>query len=254
MGSVIYLTIPLILINATPKLSSEEQQLASLMENFPFPNDRKSILEAMLYMKEKVDFISKEKVDRKTAYWIRRWCAKATQLKQKADILFPNDSIVIETYNKIMTDDKRIKQIIKIKAIIGFIILIAATIFAVVRWSTRNNNVITNGKDYSATLEWQADGLFAKLPQPETTNGFISMETEKQVSFELYKVSRKDFEAYVKACRNIGFTIDVTKTSTTFYADDEEGYNLYVFYDERENVISVIINAYNIETDTEGED
>ena len=58
--------MPLIKINFTPKLSREEKQLASLIENFSFPNDRESILEALVFAKEKIDFISSEKVDRKS--------------------------------------------------------------------------------------------------------------------------------------------------------------------------------------------
>ena len=95
----IYLGYPLLTIKHTPKLTKEEKQLTALVENFTFPNDRESILEAIVYAKEKIDFISKEKIDKKTAYWMRLWCSKAEQLKQKADIMFPNDSVVIQSYN-----------------------------------------------------------------------------------------------------------------------------------------------------------
>ena len=57
---VIYLALPLVTLKSTPKLTAEEKRLASVIENFPFPNDRESILSALVFAKEKIDFVSKE--------------------------------------------------------------------------------------------------------------------------------------------------------------------------------------------------
>ena len=124
----IYVALPLLLVKSTPKLTNEEKRMASLVENFPFPNDRESILSALVFVKEKIDFISKETINRKTAYWMRLWCAKAEQLKQKADLLFPNDPIVKESYVEIAADESRVNKTLKIKAIVGLIILILSLI------------------------------------------------------------------------------------------------------------------------------
>lgn len=122
----IYVALPLLMVKSTPKLTKEEKRMASLVENFPFPNDRESILSALIFAKEKIDFISKETVNRKNAYWMRLWCAKAEQLKQKADLLFPNDPIVKESYAEITADEVRVNKTLKFKAIAGLVILIAA--------------------------------------------------------------------------------------------------------------------------------
>ncbi len=98
-------------------LSKEEQQLVSLIEKFPFPNDRETILAAPIFAKEKIDFISKENIDRKSAYWVRLWCSKAEQLIQKADLLFPKDVIVNQSYAEILDDKNRVEKI-KGKAIV----------------------------------------------------------------------------------------------------------------------------------------
>lgn len=253
---VIYLVLPLVLIKSTPKLTNEEKQMVSLIENFPFPNDRESILAALVYAKEKIDFISKEKIDRKSAYWMRLWCAKAEQLKQKADMLFPNDNIVKQSYSEIIADDERVKKTIKIKAIVGLVILAIAIVFTVVRYGLldNNNGGITDKKDYSATFEWQTNGLFAELPQPSTNNGKIVMETEKQISIELYNIETTDFEAYVKSCREAGFTVEVTKTDMVFYATDEDGYDLNIFYYDDKDLMNVVVSAYDISNGTENND
>lgn len=241
---VIYLALPLVTLKSTPKLSSEEKRLASLIENFPFPNDRESILSALVFAKDKIDFISKESINRKTAYWMRLWCAKAEQLKQKADMLFPNDTIVKDSYNEILADETRVNKTIKIKAIVGLVILVIAVVFCVVRYG--GNIGVTDKKDYNATFEWQTTGLFAELPEPDTNNGKIVMETEKQINIELYNMSAEDFETYVKKCREAGFTKEVTKNDGVFYATDEDGYDLNMFYDTKKDVLSIHISSYDL--------
>lgn len=242
---VIYLALPLVTLKFTPKLTAEEKEMASLIENFPFPNDRESILNALVFAKEKINFISKESVDRKTAYWMRLWCAKAEQLKQKADLLFPNDPIVRGSYDEIVDSKNRVNRTIKIKAVIGLVILAIVVVLCVVRYGG-DAGVSYDRKDYNATFEWQTTGLFAELPEPDTNNGKIIMETEKQVSIELYNISAGDFDAYVKKCREVGFTSEVTKMGGVFYATDEEGYDLNLFYDAQKDVLSININSYDI--------
>ena len=241
---VIYLALPLVTLKTTPKLTAEEKRLASVIENFPFPNDRESILSALVFAKEKIDFVSKETINSKNAYWMRLWCAKAEQLKQKADMMFPNDTIVRDSYNEITADENRVNKVIKIKAIVGLVILVAAIIFLVIRYG--GNVGVTDKKDYDATFEWQTTGLFAELPEPDSNNGKIVMETEKQINFELYNISDDDFNTYVKKCREAGFTYEVTKNDSVFYATDEDGYDLNLFYDAKKDVLSIHISAYDL--------
>ena len=72
------------------------------------------------------------------------------------------------------------------------------------------------------------------------------METEQQINFELYNISEDDFNAYVKKCRDAGFTKEVTKTDGVFYATDEDGYDLNLFYDAKKDVLSVHISSYDL--------
>ncbi len=250
---VIYLVWPLVRIKATPKLSTEEKQMVSLIENFPFPNDRESILAALVYTKEKIDFISKEKANRKSAYWMRLWCAKAEQLKQKADMLFPNDVIAKQSYIEILNDKNRVNKEIKIKAILGLAVLIAVIIFAAVRYDVTDRVGITNDTDYSATFEWQTNGLFAYLPQPETNYGKITSETEKQIQIELYQITPSQFDKYVKSCREAGYTADVTKNDSVFYADNAEGLDLNLFYYADDEMLKISLDSYSVDEESSNE-
>lgn len=105
--------------------------------------------------------------------------------------------------------------------------------------------------DYSNTFEWQTNGLFSLLPVPNTTNGKITSETEKQIQFELYNVSLDDFNKYAKACRENGFNVDVTKNDDVFYAKTTDGYDLAFFYYDDTKVLKVSLDSYDVETPPE---
>ena len=78
----IYLTLPLfrplLRSNTTPELSSTEQRKVALIENFTFPNDRESVLEALLFTKSKMAFLAAEKANEKNVFWLRLWNTNAT--------------------------------------------------------------------------------------------------------------------------------------------------------------------------------
>ena len=99
---VIYLCMPFIIYNKVPNLSSDEQIKASLIENFPFPNDRESILEALLFIKSKMSAISSGPINRQSAYWSHLWSSKGEQLYAKALTLFKGDEIAEEAHKSIV--------------------------------------------------------------------------------------------------------------------------------------------------------
>lgn len=242
----IYFLLPFIKIKTKPNLSKEEQQLESLIENFPFPNDRESIIDALIFAKEKMDFISKEEMNRKNAYWFRLWSSKAEQLKHKADLLFPNDKIVNESYDKILNKNAEVNKKLKIKALIGLILLIVAIVFLGMRSNLFERMDIVDTTNYNATIEWQDSVLFNRLPHPDNKNGTIISESSGQLQVEVYKVTKEDFEKYSKKCRDAGFNIDVTKNDTVFYSKDTDGFGLSIFYENKEQKMKIYIDSYNV--------
>lgn len=234
---VIYMIIPLITIKSTPRLSKEEKQMASLVENFPFPNDRESILEALVFAKEKIDFISKEKVDRKSAYWMRLWCSKAEQLKQKADLMFPNDLIVKQSFEEIKADENRVNNILKFKAIVGVVIFISVIIFMFVR-----NGTFADIKSSNTVLEVPDTELSSIMPQIDGAKGEIVTNNSEYFSVTYYGISEKEFESYKTICKNEGYTIDCENNGSLFDAYNKEGYNIRITYYSSELHITVTDN------------
>ena len=125
---VIYLTLPLfrplLRSNITSELSSTEKRKVALIENFTFPNDRESVLEALLFTKSKIAFLASEKANEKNTFWLRLWNTKATQLHQKANILLNNDTIAESAYGDIVASKKMVDKKVRIRAGIGFAIIV----------------------------------------------------------------------------------------------------------------------------------
>ena len=230
----VYIALPLVMVKSTPKLTKEEKRMASLIENFPFPNDRESILSALVFAKEKIDFISKETINRKNAYWMRLWCAKAEQLKQKADMLFPNDPIVKDSYAEISADETRVNKVLKFKAIAGLVILIAAIVFLFVRNGTFDDIKVAN-----TPVDIPETELSVLMPQIEGGKGEVVTNNSEYFSVTYYGISESEFEAYKKDCKNRGFTIDCENTGSLFDAFNEDGYNIRITYYSSEMHITV---------------
>ena len=243
---LIYLLKPYFRTDKSPVLSAEEKHKATIIENYTFPNDRGSILEALLFIKSKVGFLATGKTDANNTYWMRLWSKKAEQLHQQAEILFPGDKIANEAYAQIDRDSKQMKKKMQIRigATVGIILI--AFIFLLVRGCSSESG---NNSNPNATYEWPKNQFTAILPEPDIETGKIVSEYSEQFRFELYNVSPDHFEDYVKMCRNAGFTIDITKTDSVFYADNADGYNLNIFYYEDDKEMHVSIDCYDVDSD-----
>lgn len=130
---LLYFLLPYIRVNKAPSLTTEEKYKATLIENYVFPNDRGSILEALLFIKTKVSFLADAKVNSNNSYWARLWVKKAEQLHQKAEMLFPGDKIANDTYSKIISDLNQIKKKMQIRIGVTVGIIVIAVIFVAVR-------------------------------------------------------------------------------------------------------------------------
>ena len=119
---------PLIRSDAYIKLTPTEQKKSSLIENFTFPNDRESVLEAL---------------NERNIYWLRLWDTKAAQLHQKSEILLTNNDPIAEAaYGDITTIKKKIDQKIRTRAGIGAAIIVVFCVFVAFRGVLLNGNRI----------------------------------------------------------------------------------------------------------------
>lgn len=129
---LIYYTIPLLFPNRIPPLSIPEKAKANFIENYTFPNDRESIISAMLFIKSKITFLSSQSVNRYTLFWTRLWITKAKDLHLKSEMLLRGDVIEKNAYAEILQFESDMKEKTLIRFLIGVAIVAAFIIFVVV--------------------------------------------------------------------------------------------------------------------------
>lgn len=51
--------------------------------------------------------------------------------------------------------------------------------------------------------------------------------------FDEYALLLEQFNAYVKECKGLGYTVESGRFEGFYSADNTEGYNVYLYYDEK---------------------
>ena len=186
---VFYYIWKLISLVNVPKLEKEEKDLSYFIQNYQFPNDRESILEALIYVRDKINFIANYSINKKTYYWTKIWVNKARELKSKADILFTNDKIVNNCYDEIIKKSREAKKKLIIKTIL--IIVVIIMFFIIFYFFTTSEN------DYNKTLKLPNNGIVERLPKIDYKYGNVITDSSNDINFEIYKVSQNDYDEYV---------------------------------------------------------
>lgn len=79
--------------------------------------------------------------------------------------------------------------------------------------------------------QWGSGELSEAIPRPEGMMVVDTRDGETQFSFDIEGMRPEDFNDYVDACRDAGYTEDVAETDTTYYADNADGtYHIDLFY------------------------
>ncbi len=102
---------------------------------------------------------------------------------------------------------------------------------------------ITASESQNTYYEWPTSGLNQYLPKPETPYGKIITDNESRFNIELFQVSTDQFENYVKACKEKGFTIDITKNDSIFYSHHIDQYSLDIFYWKDKEKMEIYLDA-----------
>ena len=75
-------------------------------------------------------------------------------------------------------------------------------------------------------LNWPDDGLAAYLPAPDTEYGYVLSNDKDYLSASADKVTDEKYADYIEACKKKGFDKNSSTTSTSFEADNKDGYHL----------------------------
>ena len=247
---VVYLVFPLIKPFLFPKnvssLSANEKKKASLIENYTFPNEREATIEAMIFIKTKIDFLAKEKFNKKTLFWSNLWVTKAEQLNNKANIILNGDKIVQSTYDEIKANKNKIDKSVRVRAIIGTIIILIFTVFVLINGSIFNSitNIMSgNGNLSQEKIEWLETGLSTKIPKYDSDKGEIVTNTDTELWLRFEDVSYNEFEEYVSACKEKGYVLEAKKDTDGYEAYNSEGYYLNIYLWGNTGSFDIKLNA-----------
>ena len=104
-------------------------------------------------------------------------------------------------------------------------------------------------KKYSTEAEteiayqWSQTDLGSKIPKPDVKVVESGRNDEAIFMFDAYGLSLEQFNAYVEECKELGYTVEPGSFEGFYSADNAEGYNVYLHYDEKDHSMSGTISA-----------
>ncbi len=224
----IQMIIPVLKYHSTPELSPEEQAKVDLIQNFSFDNTRAAYSEGMYFLRDKVSYIAREKVDRYTAYWARLWTEKATSMFEKSQELMPNDKKLKETYLKVVAANDSIKAQLRKRLILSLTAFVAYIVFLLVfshfseqKRIEEERAAAAAAKDVPAEVE-AAETTAADPVKEVKTSAKAAVEEVKTTATEAAKSATSTAKKKVvrkvvrkkKAATTDGSTTDATTTTT----------------------------------------
>ena len=106
-----------------------------------------------------------------------------------------------------------------------------------------------NSEEFS-TISWPSSTAGGLLPVPNSTIGKFESESDNGFKVNIGNTSKADYDAYVSACMDSGFTVDYDKKDTFYSAYNADKWHLSVSYEN--NIMNIEIYNYgDIESDND---
>ena len=96
----------------------------------------------------------------------------------------------------------------------------------------RFKNFMRNRPEKMGTIQWPTGEAASLLPVPQSNIGRLNYENQEGFSICIAKTSQADYNEYVTACSNKGFTVDFNKSEDSYCAWDAEGNQLILEYEQ----------------------
>ena len=93
-----------------------------------------------------------------------------------------------------------------------------------------------------SAITWPTSKAGNQLPAPKSTTGKFSYENDDGFSVYIGNTSKDDYNSYVKACSDKGFTVNYNKDDNFYDADNNAGWHVSIKYDGN-NIMSIDIDA-----------
>lgn len=213
---LIYLLLPLLGIGGMSSLTPAEQKKASVINNFAFPNDRESILEALLYIKGQMSSLASGKIDRNTARWMKIWKNKATQLYERAEMMFKGDKIATDAYSVILASEKKVNRSLLIRVIIAAVLVAMFALFIFTRSASTTSS---SKKAESPTL--------TENTQTDETKGIYTYQIRNYIGKNLASVGKVENERLIDEYGKGEINIIIVTENGTYISPEDEAKKEY---------------------------
>ena len=206
-------------------LNPAEKTLLAAIENQTFPNDRETLLSALVYIKGKVSFLSSDASDQNT-FWTIVWATKGKQVHSTFKSLYGNDNTANEAFREINTTYETIKATYRKRMSIFIILAVVCSLLFLFLGS--------GGDDGEKSLTWPSEGIATELPTIHNAKGNIKKSTSDSFYVVIRDFSEGNYNEYLSSVEEMGFTGgETTITNThryTYTAENEEGHDLKITY------------------------
>lgn len=93
-----------------------------------------------------------------------------------------------------------------------------------------------------SSITWPTSKAGKQLPVPKSTSGKFTHENDDSFFVYIGNTSKDDYNNYVKACSDKGFTVNYNKGDSFYNADNSAGWHVSIKY-EGNNIMSIDIDA-----------
>ena len=101
-----------------------------------------------------------------------------------------------------------------------------------------NQNKLPNEKIYEI-LDWDELVLGNMLPRSNFVSGRIITNSDSELQIYLADATKTAFLDYIQKCKSRGFTFDSSQSTNDYDAYDDNGYRLYLHFNETDSELSI---------------
>ncbi len=121
--------------------------------------------------------------------------------------------------------------------------LAVAVLLVVPYFSLFGGGAGSGNSDDGEKLNWSNMILGDILPQPESNIGEVLSNQENYLSVYIHRTSSDQFYDYITACKNMGFTVDAEQLTSSYYAYNDAGYKLALYYTDSDDEMHIGLDA-----------
>lgn len=92
-------------------------------------------------------------------------------------------------------------------------------------------------------IEWSDIILSNVIPEPESLLCETINNTERSLMLYVYKTNLNQYNDYINKCKEKGFTIDIEQFNSSFYAYNNDGYKLNLYYQESGKKMTISVDS-----------